>query len=79
MLEKKVSQAINIILKNKNKKNTNFFDAYLLLIINDLKKNNFDSAYENLNNAFKFIENDRFNSAILEILKQYIYVFKEKK
>ena len=79
VLEKKVSQAINIILKNKNKKNTNFFDAYLLLIINDLKKNNFDSAYENLNNAFKFIENDRFNSAILEILKQYIYVFKEKK
>ncbi len=79
VLENKVSQAINIILKNKNKKNTNFFDAYLLLIINDLKKNNFDSAYENLNNAFKFIENDRFNSAILEILKQYIYVFKEKK
>ncbi len=79
VLEKKVTQAIDIIYKNKDKKNINFFDAYLLLIIKDLKNNNLDSAYKNLNSAFKFIENDRFNSVILETLKQYIYVFKEKK
>ena len=45
VLENKVSQAINIIKNNKNKKNTNFFDAYLLLILDSLKKNNFNKAY----------------------------------
>ena len=33
VLENKVSQAINIIKNNKDKNNTNFFDAYLLLIL----------------------------------------------
>ena len=38
VLENKVSHAINIIKKNKDKSNTNFFDAYLLLILDSLKK-----------------------------------------
>ena len=32
-----------------------------------------------INRKLKFCKNDRFNLAILESLKQYIYVFKEKK
>ena len=44
VLENKVSQAINIIKNNVNKDNTNFFDAYLLLILDSLKKNDFDKA-----------------------------------
>ena len=38
VLENKVSQAINLIKYNENKNNTNFFDAYLLLILDSLKK-----------------------------------------
>ena len=38
VLENKVSQAINIIKNYKNKNNSNFFDANLLLIIDSLKK-----------------------------------------
>ncbi len=79
VLEKKVSQAINVIKDNKNKENINFFDAHLLLILDNLKKDNFKKAYENVNNAFKFEEQDRLDAAILETLKQYIFVFKEKK
>ena len=79
VLEKKTSEAIKIIKKNKDKINLNFFDAYLLLIIDSLKKNNFDEA----NNYLKEISNinlqDRFSLAILESLKQYIFTFKEKK
>ena len=41
VLEKKVSQAINVIKDNKNKENINFFDAHLLLILDNLKKDNF--------------------------------------
>ena len=38
VLEQKVSKAIEIVKKYKNQKNTNFFDAYLLLILENIKK-----------------------------------------
>ena len=79
VLENKVSQAINILLKNKDKKNADFFDAHLLLILDSLKKNNIEKAYKDLNIAFKFADQNRFNSVILETLNEYIFVFKEKK
>jgi len=79
VLEKKVTQAINLIKQNKGKSNSNFFNAYLLLIIDSLKKNDFDQAKIYLSNTFNYAQQDRFNLAILETLKQYIYVFKEKK
>ena len=37
VLENKVSQAINIVRQNKDKDNTQFFDVYLLLILDSLK------------------------------------------
>ena len=77
VLENKVSQAINIIKNNKNKKNSNFFDAQLLLILDNLKKDNLEKAYLNLEKMNDFTQGDRFKVAILEILKQYIYTFKE--
>ncbi len=79
VLEKKVPQAINMIKRNKGKENTNFFDAHLLLILDSLKKNDIEKAYRDLNVASKLAEQDRFNSVILETLKQYFIVFKEKK
>ncbi len=79
VLEKKISEAIDVIKKNANKKNTNFFDAYLLLILDSLKKNDFEKAYKDLDDALTSAKQDRFNLAILETLQQYIYVFKEKK
>ena len=79
VLENKVSQAINIVRQNKDKENTQFFDAYLLLILDSLKKNDLDSAFKYTLDAFNFSEQDRFNLAILESLKQYVYLFKEKK
>jgi len=79
VLEKKVPQAINVIKNNKNKKNTNFFDAYLILIMNNLKNDEIDEAYDNLDIAFNLVDQVGFNLAILETLKQYIFVFKEKK
>ena len=78
VLENKVSQAINIIKQNENKSNTNFFNAYLLLFIDSLKKNDLKLAFNFLSEAEKFVEKDRFNQAILESLKQYAYVFKER-
>ncbi len=79
VLESKVSQAINLVKNNIDKSNTNFFDAYLLLILDSLKKNDFEKSSVYLKKAITFSQTDRLHSAILESLKQYIYVFKEKK
>ncbi len=79
VLEQKVSKAIEVVKKNKNQKNTNFFDAYLLLILENIKKNDIENAYKEIEFASKFVEQDRLNLAILETLRQYIIVFKEKK
>ena len=79
VLENKVSQAINIIKINRNKLNSNFFEAYILLILDSLKKNNLDQAIQILSEIPQFLQKDRFNFIILKSLKQYLYVFKEKK
>ncbi len=79
VLENKVSQAINIIKNNKDKNNTNFFDAYLLLILDSLKKEDYEKANNYLERSFNLKKLDRFNLAILESLRKYIYVFNEKK
>ncbi len=79
VLENKVLQAIQIIKQNYENENIDFFDSYLLLIIDSLKKNELDIAYEYISIANNFADEDRFNLAILESLKQYVYLFKEKK
>jgi len=79
VLENKVSQAINVTKNNKDLSNTNFFDAYLLLIVDSLKKNDFDLANNYLKKIKNFSKLNRFNAAIFESLNQYIYLFKERK
>ena len=78
VLENKVSQAINIVRQNKDENNTQFFDAYLLIFLDSLKKNDLELAFQYILDAFNYSEQDRFNLAILESLKQYVYLFKEK-
>ncbi len=78
VLENKVSQAINIIRLNKENENTEFFDAYLLLILDSLKRGNFDDAYDQINIVTDFFNEEKLKLAVLNILKEYIYVFKEK-
>jgi len=79
VLENKVAQAINVIKNGSNKGNLDFFDAYLLLIADSLKKNNLDQAEKYLNLSLKFQNENRFNLVIFETLRQYLYTFKNKK
>ena len=79
VLENKISQAIAIVKQNRGKNNSNFFDADLLMIIDSLRRNDLDKAYTYLIKTSQLRTLNTFNSAILESLKQYIYVFKEKK
>jgi len=79
VLERKVTQAIKVINSNKSKIDQNFFDANLLIILDSLKKNDFNNANIAINKALQNEKEDRFNVAILELLKEFIFVFKEKK
>ena len=79
VLEDKVSQAINVVKRNLDKENSDFLEAHLLLILDSLKKGQFNKAYDYSIKAINSPINDKFNLAIIKILKQYIYVFKEKK
>ena len=79
VLENKVAQAINIIKNKNNKNNVDFFNAYILLVIDSLKKNDFKKAEEYLIQSLKFKDQKRFNLVISETLRQYIYTFKNKK
>jgi len=79
VLENKVAQAINVIKNRHNKDNTDFFNAYILLVVDSLKKNDFKKAEEYLTQSLKFKNQRRFNLIISETLKQYVYSFKNKK
>ena len=79
VLENRINEAISVIKQKGNKNKPKFFESYLLLTIDSLKRNNFTKAYDNLIQTKELIKKDRFNSAILDSLIDYILVFKEKR
>ncbi len=79
ILENDISKAINVVKNNFEQNNTDFFEAHLLLILDSLKKKNFDQANIYSKSASNFLINDRFNEVILETLRQYIFVFRENR
>ncbi len=79
VLENKVSQAINVVKNASNDDNTDFFDAYMLLIADSLKKNNLDQAEKYLDLTLKFQNQNRINLVIFETLRGFLYTFKKKK
>ena len=79
VLEDKVAQAISFIKLNNKKNNSNFFEAYILLALDNLKKKNINKTLEILANIPEILKEDRFNFIILNSLKQYAQVFKNKK
>ena len=79
VLEDKVSHAVNYIKVNSKKKNSNFFEAYILLALDGIEKNNIDKALKILAEVPEDLQKDRFNYIIINSLKEYLYVFKNKK
>ena len=79
ILEGKVNTAIKELKSNENKKNSDFFEAYLLLIIDSINKNDFRKTAKYLNNLKKFGGNDTLNLVIYKSLKNYSFLFEKKK
>ena len=79
VLEDKVSQAINYIKTNSKKDNSKFFEAYILLALDSLKKNEINKTIEILSLIPDEFQTDRFNFIIVNSLMDYAYVFNNKK
>ena len=74
VLEGRVQQAASEIKQNLTKNNSNFFEAYLLLAVDSLKKKNYKKSKEHLKKSYEFINNDRLSLIVAETLNQYLYV-----
>ncbi len=79
VLENKVDQAINFIKINKKKSNSKFFEAYILLSLDSIKKGRIDDALKVLGEVTENFKKDRLDFIILNTLKDYLSVFKNKK
>ena len=77
VLENKVNQAINVIKQNKNK--SEFFEKYLLLTIDSLRRDDFSKALNYISETKKHIKLSQFETAILDNLRDYVFVFNEKR
>lgn len=70
-----VKKSINIIKQNRGQNNTKFFEAKLLLLIDNFKKREFDQNIELLNEFQSYRDYDNFQYIIYEVLKSYNDLF----
>ena len=79
ILEEKVSLAIKEIKLNNNQNNSNFFESYLLLIIDSIINNDFDKTKKYLDNLSNFKARSNLNYFIYESLEDFVFLFNENK
>ena len=70
-----VQKSINIIKQNRNKDNSKFFEANLLLLIDNFKKKKFNENIELLNKFERYRGHGNYEYIIYEVLKSYNDLF----
>ena len=79
VLNQNVDRAIQEIKFLRNKNQSKFFEAQLLLLIDSINKKNFDKTKTYLKNIAKYTEEGTFEKVIYETLRDYSFTFEEKK
>jgi len=79
IIDGQVSKAIKQIKYSKNKNNSDFFEAKILLIIDSIIKKDFKKASKLLKDNDNFYRKDTYEFIIYETLKNYNKVFLNKK
>ena len=74
-LNSQIQKSINIIKSNKEKNNINFFEAKLLLLINNFKKGEFDQNIKLLNELKIYKDYSNYQYIIYEVFKNYNDLF----
>jgi len=78
VLNGEVQKSINIIKQNVNKNNSKFFEANLLLLIDNFKKKKFEQNIELLHEFQRYREYSEYHYIIYEVLKGYNDLFLTK-
>jgi tetratricopeptide (TPR) repeat protein len=75
----KINQAIKELKYNLENKNSDFFEAHFLLMIDSIKKKDFKKSEYYLKRLSKYKSRGTLELVIYESFKDYIYLFKNKK
>ena len=78
VMEGKIKQSIKQLKQSSGEKSSDFFEAYLILMLDSIKKKDFKKSDRYLNQLSKFKTNGTFELIIYESLKNYIYLFENK-
>ena len=74
-INNEVQKAIKVIKQNKNKSNSKFFEAKLLLLIENFKKKKFYQNIKLLSELEKYRDYDNYHFIIYEVLRSYNELF----
>ena len=79
VLSGKINKAVHEIKTIENKKFIDFFEAKLLLVLDSLKKNNYEKSLDFINDLKRYEEEETFDFIVSSSLEEYIYLFNKKK
>ena len=75
VMEGKVNQSIKKLKQFSGEKSSDFFEAYLILTLDSIKKKNFKNTNKYLNELSRFKENSTFELIIYESIKKLYLSF----
>jgi hypothetical protein len=79
VLDGKVSKSVSELKATSEQKYSNFFDLNLILILEEIKRNNFDKAKAKLINLEKFEQDGKLEFVLYRTVKRYTELFLNKK
>ena len=75
----KIKKAANELRAISNKKSKDFFEAYLLLYLDSIKRQDYNKGEEYLKKLEAFKETGAFERVIVISLRDFFYMYKNKK
>ena len=79
VLSGKINKAVNEIKTIKNKEFIDFFEAQLLLVLDSLKKDDYQKSLDYINDLKRHDEEGTFELIVSSFLEEYVYLFSQKK
>ena len=79
VLDGKVSKSVSELKSTSEQKYSNFFNLNLILILDEIKRNNFDKAKVKLVNLKKFEQDGKLEYVLYRTIKRYTELFLNKK
>ena len=77
--EGKIKKAANQLKFASNRNNLNFFEAYLVLFLDSIKKKDISKSEKYLKKLINYKEEGSFEKVIVQSLEDFFYVFVNKK